>query len=647
MTIPYIALPLDEESFASTILRTAQRNGYLCVDQFLKSFGLGNSGIPANQWVGSNLYRFILGQPVLRNEDRELLKSIFNTKSMRYRTDVFAINGIQLPAHMLRQDLAICPDCLREGYLHHMHAYEFCDICPKHSQYYYLMCPSCNTPISWRNLKGWICACGQDLCQLSTQSADNYSTMLLAQAIREADHIYMENLCTAIKCTRYLESPIRSHALLADCQNIATGDKDYLFSHIRKQQSLYPCLHRRAILAPWLLTDNTQLRTYAIEYFFAASQQQKPSSRAHACGCSQLLFSPAELRFTFKIERFQKSKIPNQRRPTGTTINLFQVQDLCRLLMENPKISWDDFDHQPYPCNANRLMNATEAAYALTTSKQTIKRLHYFGLLKGERFQRKVGILFPYSEVERFQQTYLLNREISKNLGIKPKTVQKLLTSAGIQEVRNRAFGSSLVAYRKDDISAELLSFLTTPRPPTAPRLQSATYSGVLFGEAASKLRLDAKDIPTLIKMGILETAPAIRSTGLPGRDLCTRKSLYQALRWRSRLLTFLEVEKLSGCSTIMIHTRFASANFIKEIKLKTTSLMSYLDAEKVRNHFKVYTTEKTARTEYRLNPKSIQQQIAKNRIHPLLPTHKDFLKGQNTIMRAELDAIYRASSEY
>ena len=71
---------------------------------------------------------------------------------------------------------------------------------------------------------------------------------------------------------------------------------------------------------------------------------------------------------------------------------------------------------------------------------------------------------------------------------------------------------------------------------------------------------------------------------------------------------------------------------------------MSRLDAEKVKNHFSIYTTEKTARSEYSLSPRSIEQQIAKNKIHPLPHSHKDYLQGQTTFTREEINAIYRPS---
>lgn len=639
-TLPYIAIPRQDESFVSVIFRLAYLNGYSTIDSFFHAFHLGNGGIVLSQWTGSALYKLLMQQSTLSKEDKGSLHSIFKKKIIRSRIDSFLLNGMTMPTQMLRQSLVLCPSCVRAGLLGHMHSYEFCNVCPHHSEFFIERCPSCGSPFDWRKIQNWACPCGQDLRKLETQSTDIYSTNLVVQSLRKADTVYFKNLCCAIKATRFLITPHKTHTTLIDCQNIATGDKEYFFNYARRQQELYPCLHRRAILAPWVTLENSLLRTNAIEYFFAASQKRPPRHRPD-CSCDKLLFDTAELEFILNTRKPTTNNTKIKIAYAPKTGRLYEASGLCDLLISSNTIIWEKENSSPFPCDANRLINAAEVADILSVRKETVHRLHSFGLLKGERFSRKVGILIKASEVEEFRKTYLLNREISKNLGIRPRTVHTMLNSAGIPDIKHSAFGASLIAYRKDEFPKDLLVFLTSQRAPAQPGKTINSTRGVIFGTTAKKLRIDLKDVPALIELGILHTIKTTRKSGVPGRELCSRESLCQALRWRNCHPSFAEVAKHSGCSTRILHSRYVSSQFIREIKLNVTSFMSRSDADRVTHHFKLYTSAKSARAEYRLGPQTIKQLISKKMIHPLHHTHKDYLKGQTTILRVELNKIY------
>ncbi|MCO6060206.1 TniQ family protein [Pseudomonas sp. MOB-449] len=631
LQLPYTPIPVQGESFASIALRFAYKNGYENIEQLFRAFRLGDAGIIRNQWRESPIYKLLMKQEHLSKKNRELIKSAFHKRLMHHRTDYFELNNIRIPSIFFRQSLALCPSCVRDGHLDHMHSYIFCNFCPKHNEYYFESCPNCELNFDWRSIKNYRCQCGMDLKNLESAPANRTALNLLIDAVYNHDSDYVDQLVAALRCTKFLE--FRSNTdLLDSCLRIATGDKHYFFSHIRTLQESMPSLHRRAILAPWLLCENLVLRGHAIEYYFNASQT-KPREHSQGCTCGEMLFSPKELRYILNNHTPRK---PPYRNKKGVNA-LLKVNNLCLEINNNKSIHWEVENSQPYPSEATQLLNATEAANALQTSKQTIQRLHNAGLISGERFSQKIGILITLKEVERFRREYILNREIARNLGIRPRTVHTMLKSAKIEEVRPDIFNSSLIVYKTGSIPFDLLNFLRTPRLQVDTPKDRKPLNGVLYSEAASKLRLDPKNIPKLIQLGILEQRSFIRESGDPGRELCTKESLRRALRWRSKLLTFSEAAEYVGCSVKILHMRFVSSEYIREIRLTSTSLMTQIDADRVRTHFKLYTTTSSARSEYCLGPRTLNKLIQRKKITPLPRSDKNYLNGQVTILRSEL----------
>jgi len=642
MELSYISLPFQLESFSSVMLRLAWKNGYRNLQQLFYSYEIGNGGIVSNQWVGSKLYKTLMCQKPINDDVRSILKPLFRSKLMYHRTDVFNTNGCSIPTSTLRTNLAICTKCVAEGYLDHMHSYEFCDTCPKHSEFYIEKCPSCGNKFEWLTLeKEFSCPCGFSPKNLKPDTVDSYTSRLVSNAIVNSDSIYLSNLFAALRCSVSLQNILGNHERLVDCQNIATEDKNYFFGFIRKIQRIFPSMHRKAILSPWLISNNSTFRTYAIEYLFSASQV-KPNPHTKNCPCGSLLYSKQEINYILNLKSRNSDSIKsNYKSKIG---KLYTVKDLCTRLISMKNVKWETADCLPSPTNENRLLSATEAANALHTSKSTIQHLHNHGLLKGDNFNRKTGLLIPVRELELFQSQYILNREISAILHLRPASTNALLTSMGAKKADCAGFSRGLIAYKRESIPAEILTLLLKLKFNPKPASNYTPRSGVNFIDAAAKLALDPKDMGALVEMGLLKTTQSIRRTGTLGRLLCTKESLHQTMLWRERLLTFTEASRVTGCSTKLLHSRFIAGEYAKEIRLNCTSLMSRRDAEKIRKHFSLYTTMVTAKSEYCVRSQTIDKLIKDGKILPLRKSHKHYLKSQVTLTRTELDNIFMAT---
>ncbi|WP_141678409.1 hypothetical protein [Pseudomonas sp. AU12215] len=576
-------------------------------------------------------------QEALVGDARESVKSIFLTRKTYRRKDIISINGVNLSKQMLRASLAICPSCVREGHLEHMHSYTFCDICPKHSEYYHENCPKCGRKFEAHEIERYKCVCGFALANLDSEPAGIYSTQLVIRAIEQSDSVYLENLWTALRCTRLYGQIIPAHDLLLDCQNIATGDRNYFFGFIRKVQSILPHLHRRAILAPWAVAHKSTFRIYALEYLLAAAQV-KPDIHPHNCKCSTLFYRQEELKFLLGVDLIP-SHLNLEKIHRKNSGNLYFSNDYCSVINENSNIEWEDEETYPYPSDAHRLLTAKEAANTLKTTTRTIHYLHNLGFFKGSRFNSREGLLISVRQLESFISHYVLNSQIALNIGVAPQSLCQILTNMGAQRVSPPTLRPELWIYKRETVPD---SFLNTFKPGTTKKTTPSKW--IPLTVVAERLKLDQKDIPALLGLGILEVAPYVRVSGELGKERCTRASLRIAQTWRKRFLNFSEVVKHTGCSAKLLHMRFIAGGFAKEIRLNVTSLMTKRDANKIKNHYSTYTTLTTARAEYGLAQDTLKKLIREKKVHPLPSTHKHYLKGQVTILRTELDHLLRGT---
>ncbi|MGS6472843.1 hypothetical protein ACUS6C_04245 [Pseudomonas aeruginosa] len=636
--LPYIALPRRDESLASVALRLAYGNGYECFAHFANELKLGEGEINAHQWIGSKLFKLITLQRSLLDHDRKTLQSIFLKRTLDEHEYKFSFGGSLIPSYFLRQSLALCPECVREGYLEHMHAYHFCDKCPKHSQLYIETCPSCGFNFELRKIKNFTCSCGKDLRKLKSHPADIESTKTLTNALQHQDAAYFGKLVAALLATKFLSLKTSRHETLEACQNIATASKIVFFDFIKRQQYSSPNLHRRALLVPWLLSKDPQLKKYAAEYYCAASQSRPDISNCTTpCNCSSLLFTTHELRMIFKCNNPElEDLVPTYKSKLGVKPPL-TVPNLCKRLIHNSRISWEDTDITPIVCDRNTLLTPMEAANYLRTSRGLILDLRYCGLLQGNILNQAEGFLFSKDAIENFNNNYILNNAISRNLMIEPRTIHRLLTAAGIKEIRvTPALSHQIILYKKSTLPSELLTYLSTPQHQNRLPSTSISPNFATTKEVSQLLKIGHENIPSLVELGILRKTPETLSTGRNRRLTIDRSCLTDAINWRKNLLTTTEAAAHIGCTARLLHSRFTSSGYISLIHLKKISLLSYADAERAKQHFEIYITAESARSKYKLNNRTLRKWLSKGFLKPIPEDHKDFLRGQTTFPKEQ-----------
>lgn len=635
--LPYVALPREHESFTSVMLRLAHGNGYQCFAHFASDFELGGGDIIPNQWVGSPLYELLQHQLHLLDDEKKSLHSLFHERILKDHKYFFTLGKIILPSYLLRQHLALCPTCAREGYFDHMHTYHFFDICPRHSHYYIENCPSCGKKFKWRKMENFTCSCGQDLRELKAHPADLESTKILMNALRRQDTEYFNMLIDTLRATKFLDIETDKHQLLASCQKIATASRSVFFEFIARQQESIPLLHRRAILTPWLLSNNDKLQALAAEYYFSACQSLPHAPHCGAqCNCHNLLFTHQELRFALKLNRPAMPIFPG---PDDRYKRLIHAPGLCKTFINDPSVPWDNTDLTPIDSIRNNLLNVAEVAKLLNTSRRTVLILKLHGLINGEMLTQRGGYLFSKETIDSFSAEYILNSTIARNLGAQPKTIHRLLKDLGIQEIfleKPAPEKYYLIIYKKSEIPSNLITYLSTPTHRNNLKQYYVPPDCLGILEASQLLRVSARNIPKLIEMGVL-TKKFNRGEKERYRKITIDRScIPSAMSWRKKILTSPEAAAYIGCSMITMHNRFVLSGFINAVRLHDTSLFSLEDIKKAKRHFALYTTEKSARREYKLHFATLDKWLSKGLVTPLAKSHPDCLRGQATFPREQ-----------
>ncbi|CRL51603.1 TniQ family protein [Pseudomonas sp. URMO17WK12:I11] len=647
----YTPLPLPEESVASLLFRCAKANGYKNLKSFSQAFQLDWSSLASCQWRGSTASKLLIRHGSLTMSDKRMILNSFPKQIRRGSSNFMLLHEVPYPVSMLRQKLVLCPSCIRNDCLNRMHAYRWSDVCPLHGEIYLERCPHCGSPFDWLRLEDYHCPCSFDLREASSISADKRSSEIINHALSEKKGDFFTLLMASMTALRYFHTVDNRLSIMESCVNIATAQKTVFFQEIRKLQNKYPTLHRRALLAPFILSPNAMLSHYGIEYF-TACKQSKPSHHDQSCGCGTLLFTKKELRYIFNSSgslaelNAKKLKGIASLDPNHLTNPFYQCPDICGSLINLDSIQWEHTNAFARPSANFELLTSSEAAMMLHTSPARIQKLAGAGLIKTQQFSKAQGLLIPMASIKDFNEKFILRSEILSRAGLNRHVVNYILTGVNPIEVRSNAYTSGFLLYKRDEVPESLLSALdhsvtAIMQKPLGPD------SLVTFADAAKQLSVNVKCIRPMVKSGLLNQMLVQSPDGSPGREYCTGDSLQKAMQWRDHYMSLGETAIQAKCSLRVIHTRYISTGFVECKQFGPTVFFSLEAVDKIRRHFEVFTTHLFFARETGCTIFVISKLIEESKIHALTKDHPDFINGQILFRRIDAEeAIARYFAE-
>jgi hypothetical protein len=402
-------------------------------------------------------------------------------------------------------------------------------------------------------------------------------------------------------------------------------------------QNQFPSLHRRALLAPFILSQDTILSQYGMEFFFS-SQQARPIRHSAGCCCSDLLFDKKELKFVFSTEQ-NVTQLKSEKRCISaneyTHPALYNCPNMCESLMHHYAITWDKTTRATTISPEFKLLNTNETAEMLHTTPARVRRLLKSGLLKTVVLNKLEGFFTPLSSVRQFNEKYILKSEIRSRTTLHAKVIDYLLSNCAPMKIGSPPYVTNVPVYRRDHLPKMLLHAMNDVaaniiKQPLGPK------NLVNFSETAKLLRVNVKDIKPMISCGLLKLSHALPSHGLVGRDYCTGDSLEAAIIWRKNHHSLKEVALKAKCSQHLIHTRFISSGFAEFTEFRCNHFVSNETSQKIIAHYKKYTTLNFLSAETGCTITVISRLIAANQIHALTNSDPDYIKGQIVVSRTQ-----------
>lgn len=629
----YYPLPKPQESAMSLIFRCAKGNGISTLHLLRDTSIDGQRVKRANAlWQGFGPCELLTGHEDFTSMEKDAIRSCFYKPTRLGSHPSVEVAGMTFLLPLLRQHLSLCPGCARDGYLNNLHIFSFSEYCPVHGERYITHCPSCGKPLIWTAISDYICPCKYDLRNTLTVALNTQTPKLINNAVVQKDDQFFTLLLASIVAMRFLHTVDNRIIIIDHCARIATGNKSLFFREMDRIQEQFPSLHRRAILAPFILSESLTLSDYAMEYLFQSSQT-RPLSHPFYCQCWELSYTGKELDFILdthniiqtwnvnlplKTLSLLKSELRSEQR--------YQCHDLCKVLYSHKKVRWENEDLPGEPGENFEILGLTAAADFLDTNTSTVRALIVSGLLKGHSISYPNGLKTSLEAIRKFSKKYVLRSEIVRRSGLSGQSLKKLLAGFAPIAISVTRYGRNLLIYHRKHLSEGLrlqlekkdLAFLQSPLP---------ANGMVTFKTAKTRLNLAIKDVTALRDAGILLTAPFLGKDKRTVSERCTPEGLQRALEWRKQHLSVAELAKASGYGVRTIHIRYLDTGAVSYIELQSF-FISIESAKFILNHLKSYTTWLDLCYATGISSLSIEGYIEKKLLTPLPSDHPDAING-------------------
>ncbi|KAB0496573.1 TniQ family protein [Pseudomonas vancouverensis] len=637
----FFPIPKDGESAMSLIYRCAIGNGISTNQFLLDAHNHQRNSMISVLWKAHAACNLLTSHSSFEPHEKASIQACFFTPSGPSSRSGINVAGVSFAPSVVRTDLALCPGCAREGFLNQMHAFNFSDVCPVHGELYIEKCPECKNKLEWRSINNYFCPCGFDLRLTPTVLANNHTSQLLSTALNNKDTQFFTTFIAAMTAMSFAHTCDNRSFILESCTKIATGNKTFFFRELEKLQDRFPSLHRRALLAPFLLSANPTLSQYAKEYYFSACQT-RPVSHAANCQCGELVFESEEIKLIFgsnenvmALRNEHRCVYSSSRRTIRKT---FQCPELCKTLYSHKDILWERDDTPAEPLHEFELLNHIAAAELLGTTPKTVRRLISSGLLKGAKLDNSSRIATTLGEVNKFNDNYALKSEIIRKSGFSNNELRTLLLNLAPIAIRTTRYARKLLVYQRKHLPEDLRQRLDRRNMNI---LKHLPYSSglITFNIASERLRMPVKDVAELVRLGILKTAPGPIRRGRSHREYCTEEGMRNALIWREKHLSVSEVDEATGCDSRIIHSRFINTGYIECIWLER-AYITLDDAKKINEHYRNYITTTSLYTKFRVSKSVVSGLIDAKKITPLPLCHPDSINGHTVLRLDEVNNI-------
>jgi len=647
MTIFHLAHAREEESPRSVLIRTAYANGFGSVSAMARAFGAKESLQPfAWQMKHSTLVSHLASHEYLNGHQ---FHSAFYTQQGRTSESPVEVMGLVVPSACIRTNTySFCPECIKAGSHSSILDLRWVDSCPTHDCELESACPQCLRGIRWTQLTGVYCQCGFDLGKTPRKHLYSDSSHRLLNIFRTKDQPALERFIFALRALRSEIDPDQTRIIQQHAARIAERDEAIFDELVKASNRLYPCLPMRALLAPWLISEDPWVKAQVQRLLHASPVKADDGG---ICTCSALELYQDEMICTLKISptklRSHLTRDLIQRRKGDGVRWRYSAKKLCKLL-EEPKLRPAPADSPVAASlaaeNSYKFLTLEEAAIRLGVYPEAVRRACSLDLFQPAAIKGLQGrILLPAEAVDHFSENFVFVGQLAVDLDLPRTTLSAKLLHLNVLPISGPTVDGGLVTvYRQADVNSEVRASLRvlTHYKSNAGR-KHKSFSNLTLEETISSantaraLGVVLHDLKHLERQGFIKRA----QTAKTGRHFISN-SVADATSRLKKMVALKAFSTRLGMTPQTFSRRYIQSQFVTYMRLGSKILLSLEDVERIQQHRELYVTFCEADEMLEASNGYTANLVRLKRLSPLGPSELGYVSTVRLLHRNDVNQI-------
>lgn len=592
MKIFHLAHARHEESPRSVMMRTAHANGFGSVSAMARAFGAKESRQPfAWQMQHSKLASQLASHEGLNST--QFLASFYRQLGRTSESPV-EVMGLAVPAAIIRTDAySFCPGCIQSGSHPSILDLNWLESCPYHACKLVSACPECSRGIRWTQLSGPHCQCGFDLRTTPIISTHADSSHRLLNIFRRKDQPALDRFIYALKALRYTQHHEQAQSIVEAAARVADCDAGVFEELIQAYERLYPCLTARPLLAPWIASEDSWVKSQVHHLLRSKADIADASG---TCNCSELQLYQDEMVYALKVSptklRSFLTRDLVQRAKGDEARWKYSAKKLCMLLEQSTAPS-AEAKHastlSPSTHDCSTYLTIDEVAVRLGVYPDAVRSAYSQGFMHASARKDAHGRrLLQAAAVDHFSATFAFVGQLATDLSLPRTTLSAKLLHLGIAPVSGHGFDEGLIPiYRRDDVTDEVQATLqnlahyksNSGRKPAGCSSRSGDES-TSSTDTARTLGVGVHDLKHLEQLGHLT-----RSKNLKTGRYFTNSSVKNAQALLKSTVSLKYFSAQLGMSSQTFSRRYIQSDFLKYIRIGSKILVPVEQLHRIQEH--------------------------------------------------------------
>jgi hypothetical protein len=684
-SLPYLALPYEDESPRSIIIRTARNNGFEAVSMLAGRLRAAPSYSLEQNLLGKSelTQKLIFHKPAYTST---IQGAFFQQRRGPTSNSPLIIGQTEIPYKLVRtRGHHICPDCINEkGYFKNILDINVIDVCTIHKKYLVSECAECNAALKWTySEKHSSCRCEKPI-RPSASVTEIFGAEYIQQALQSHNHDFFRKLPEVLKSLRHHEqtSIEERNQTLNEAVKIITEPKKALKAYFHRVESEHPGVPISILAAPFRASDKIDKTiTEACDQVISEYEPGYPS-KCDNCICSTKFLSITETSRALNLTSITLKKIGNFLPPTSDgNRSKYNLKDICsfmrifsvpgkselhltetesltftapgkplkdkiqaisdgtlRVLASDQRKGLDGVIVPAFIAKTQMtsedikdLLSVSEVAAYLNVYKDAVRSISKTKFLS-PAVTKGTQPFFDIADVEEFHNKYIFISLLAKAFGRRSNAMVQSLEISGIKPISSPQINNTITyLYLRSDLSKTIGERLDAieqkivigrRKSKIKASKPQISQNSITSREVAAKLNISIRHLTKLETYGLLEKVPSMEPLDTNKRHYSI-ESFKHAKFWIETAKTIEQFSREIKLNKALFMRRFITNKFASPLFLsRNVGLLSINDQKKIRKHLTKYCTCSEADSYHRAPAKHFQNLIKRGKISKV-PSHE------------------------